>query len=160
MPKRREFSRINVRNAAKMWGNPHILATLPHQLRTQLSTVNPSSTKNETMPSRTRPHRQREQETHRSIHRSQNSYDAASHRRRWSAWTQQCKEPRGSTLGPLNCGGAGNRTRVRAGFFRTSTCVAALSLLGPGASCGTAPGGPATVSFSACFRDRSNWLVP
>ena len=42
-------------------------------------------------------------------------------------------------------GGAGNRTRVRPGSFRSSTCVAALSLLGPGASCGTAPGGPVTV---------------
>ena len=28
-------------------------------------------------------------------------------------------------------GGAGNRTRVRAGFFRPSTCVAALSLSRP-----------------------------
>ena len=54
-------------------------------------------------------------------------------------------------------GGAGNRTRVRAGFFRTSTCVAALSLLGPNASCGTASGGPATVSFSSRSRDRSAW---
>ena len=29
------------------------------------------------------------------------------------------------------CGDAGNRTRVRAGFFRPSTCVAALSLSRP-----------------------------
>ena len=29
------------------------------------------------------------------------------------------------------CGDAGNRTRVRTGFFRPSTCVAALSLSRP-----------------------------
>ena len=57
----------------------------------------------------------------------------------------------------LTCGGAGNRTRVRPGSFRSSTCVAALSLLGPGASCGTAPGGPVTVWLSARSRDRSDW---
>jgi hypothetical protein len=31
----------------------------------------------------------------------------------------------------VNGGGAGNRTRVRAGFFRPSTCVAAISLSRP-----------------------------
>jgi len=50
---------------------------------------------------------------------------------------QQIREPRGSTLGSRMCGGAGNRTRVRSGLLRPSTCVAALMLLGPRASCGT-----------------------
>ncbi len=71
--------------------------------------------------------------------------------------SKQMRRPSPTGLGLLICGGAGNRTRVRAGLFRTSTCVAALSLLGLNASCGTASSGPVTVWLSARSRNRSDW---